>query len=125
MCEEQLEKLAPRPRGGLYCWDSGPGWGSESIVSSWSGSRRGGAARLVAGWGVSRGYTGVSMPSGLGVLLLTGVRVGGMARPSGVVANRVDGSDTRGLRIWPPISRCVGRPPPIGVTKAWDAGLTG
>ncbi len=23
--EEQSEKLAPRPHGGLYCWDSGPG----------------------------------------------------------------------------------------------------
>ncbi len=27
-------KIAPRPHGGLYCWDSGPPWGSESMFSS-------------------------------------------------------------------------------------------
>ncbi len=27
-------EIAPRPHGGLYCWDSGPPWGLESISSS-------------------------------------------------------------------------------------------
>ncbi len=32
--EEQSEKLAPRPYGGLYCWDSGPRVSSQGPSSS-------------------------------------------------------------------------------------------
>ncbi len=38
VCEEQSEKLAPRPRGGLYCWDSGPSGGPGTISASQSDS---------------------------------------------------------------------------------------
>ncbi len=52
------------PHGGLYCWDSSPCWGSESISSSRSGSCRGAAARLADGWGAIRRSVGVLCKGG-------------------------------------------------------------
>ncbi len=34
VCEEQSDKLAPRPRGGLYCWDTGPFWNKPALSSA-------------------------------------------------------------------------------------------